>query len=631
MHSKLFSEYHRERFTTGGDPEEKNEANENFSGDWYKHPASDWKGAFPKMFYTNEEEYPNLNLDKAGFMAIAMSQYMGYDGPIHMTSGERLGYDQWRVMKKYQYPQDMRLYSSGLQGAVADSAKWFGFNTPEGDNHVINWIENQYTAFENGEITEKELKRRVSSHMVGDAADFIGPYRRWLRSPKSKNFRTLFNVRPLDEGDHFHVPFYDIDPETLPNDELKAHYWNYSRMFDNLAKPNSRGQLRISMNPNHYNMEQLTNLVKLDPIQVTEIPNSNLSEIAQPIKMDPIELPEMEDPNLLQRIGMSLGLREQGGPNKGWAKRVMEMGSTPESSMITDSAKIQQLMANVDMLKPQKDPTADPNFVGPVMPQWVQDLGKEDKEVTKFNVNKSGWADIDYYRENKEDNKFILGTQDLLNNKGFNVTSDGKWGNQTYKTINKYLVNEQLDNYTFSNFSQDQFLDQIWKESNGDNSRISPKGARGITQFMPKTFEWMKTKGWIPETARITDPAALQLAQYRYMDYIYDNRTNVKSAPNKTERQARAFAAYNMGPGAFDKFWDALSAEEKKAGWKTWYKKANKESSLYVLWMMDKDEYKRLYDKPEKRGSITTSKWLDVAYGYSSWKKTNPIYRYKTK
>ena len=151
----------------------------------------------------------------------------------------------------------------------------------------------------------------------------------------------------------------------------------------------------------------------------------------------------------------------------------------------------------------------------------------------------------------------------------------------------------------------------------------------GIAQFMPATFEWAKKKGWIPQTAKITDQPAQALAQRRYMDYLYEDRTNIKSAKTKGERQARAFAAYNQGPDNFDKFWATLTDAEKTAGWETWYKKANNETSKYVLWMMDKDTYEADNSKPytNKRGKVT-SKWNDVYYGYESWRSKNLIYRY---
>jgi len=234
------------------------------------------------------------------------------------------------------------------------------------------------------------------------------------------------------------------------------------------------------------------------------------------------------------------------------------------------------------------------------------------EEDPAIKVNKKGWANAEYYKENTS----IRG-----------ITNDNK---PLVKTMNQDLVNSQLDNYQNTNFTEDQFLSQIWKESGGDKSVVSPRGAMGVAQFLPDTFKWAKEKGWIPETAKITDEAASSLAQKRYMDYLYTDINNVASATDKTERQARAFSAYNMGPTNFNKMWAKLTKEEKEGGWRNWYTKGGDENEKYVLWMMDKNKYKAENSTPYKhpKGYIT-SIWNNVNYGYKSWKETNPKYRYK--
>jgi len=251
------------------------------------------------------------------------------------------------------------------------------------------------------------------------------------------------------------------------------------------------------------------------------------------------------------------------------------------------------------------------------------------KEPIKLLLNKNGWADVDRYREKKDNTSFIKGTQNLLNSDGFDVEVDGLWGNQTYNTINEDLVNQQLNNYTNPYFTDEQFTAQVYKESHGDNTVVSPKGAMGVAQFMPATFKWAKEKGWIPETAKITDVAAQSLAQRKYMDYLYEDRANIKSAKTPEERQARTFAAYNMGPSNFDNLWGRLTDKEKKEGWKTWYKKANNESKMYVLWNMDRATYKKDYSTPytNKKGRVT-SKWNDVNFGFQTHIGRNLKYRY---
>ena len=254
-------------------------------------------------------------------------------------------------------------------------------------------------------------------------------------------------------------------------------------------------------------------------------------------------------------------------------------------------------------------------------------------DVTKFTVNKDGWADLDSYRSKKKDGQFVMNTQNQLISEGFDIKADGDFGNKTYSAINKSLVNKQLDSYSKDNFTPDQFQDQVWKESTGDNSKVSQKGAMGVAQFKPETFKELKDKGLIPETAKITDPAASSLAQRVYMDRLYEgkvtNNSTINTASTKEEKQARAFAAYNWGPGNFDTFFNDLSKEEKAGGWRTWYDKTNPETEKYVLWMMDKDKFKRERSTPyrHKKGYMT-SKWNDVSYGYERWKSKNPTYRY---
>lgn len=650
MGRELFQEYRAQltkRENGGGNDGENDpnfwlnkERNKNlYEGNWYEDNASFLKGAFPRMYHTDKDDYPNLNLSKAGFMAVAMSQFYGYTGPIRMTSGERLGYDQWRVMKQYQYPQDMHLYNRQFQQIVKDTIKEYGYDNPASDNIIINWVEEQYKKYETGAISMKQLKQLVGSHITGDAGDFTHNYRTWLSSSKSKDFRKQFNVKPLNEHDHFHVPFHDIDPTTLP-ENMQGHYNWYSDMFDELSHETDRGELRISMNPHDYTKDQLSGVRKLKtlPVEQLSLPTFGTDPHQLPTRATPYEIayPEKKpDRNIFRKIrNMDFNIfrrnKEYGGSTNEW----LENSRALSEQYINPEMDQKALAANVNAIKPRRtlvmgnvssglenggNPSImwppnpedlDPNWVNPVIPQ---------DDVTAVTVDTDGWADLDFYRSKKEDGQFIMNTQNYLIDQGFDLASDGTWGNETYKNINKHLVNQQLDNYKYTNFSESQFLDQIYKESAGRNDRVSPKGAMGISQFMPDTFQWMKDKGWIPATARITDPAAQSLAQRKYMDYIYEDRDNVKSAgTDKEERQVRAFAAYNMGPGGFDKFWNNLDAEDKKAGWETWYTKLNKETKFYIMWMFDKETYKD--DHPDA--------YHDVSWKYESWKKNNPIYRY---
>lgn len=561
--------------------------NANKSLAWSETYGSKTKGNFPRMEDVDPEDYPNLMMGRNGFLAVAMARHYGYDGQIKMTSGERLGHDQWRVMREYQ-KNDMHLYSWPMQRIVKDSTKAFGWNSEKAQEKIVEWIDKQYERFKNGEITERQLRKLTSSHIAAKAGDFTGDFRDWLKSSESKKFRSDFNVHVLDEHDHFHVTFNDFNSDNF-NDEMNAHLSMYDNMFENLATVNKLGQKRINLNPTAYDTKELMNLTTLEPIEVTEI-NTPLNEELELIQANPIQeinMPEPKKVNFLDRTLMGLGLKEYGGPNSGNVSAPQNVKTEPETNK-------------------------------------------------SIKVNKHGYTDLEYYRKNKDNQEVILDLQNFLKDEGFDISVDGKWGNQTYKTANKYLVNKQLDNYDFNNFSEDQFLDQIYKESTGKANKKSPAGAIGLAQFKPKTFQELIDKGLLPPTANIMDPAAQSLAQRVYMDYLYNDVDAIESAGNnQVERQSRSFAAYNMGMGKFTNFWNSLSDEDKKAGWSTWYKKLpTKETKQYVLWMMDKDTYKKDYSTPFQRGvdkngePLMTSEWNDVSYGYDRWRKTNPKYRY---
>jgi len=314
----------------------------------------------------------------------------------------------------------------------------------------------------------------------------------------------------------------------------------------------------------------------------------------------------------------------------------LEQGTTQSGERRKDRLYLKEYGGDTGELDSLKMKTLGINMMPTDNPTWTP-IDPDSGTVTvnlpekspKFLLNKNGWADVDEYRKKAKDSKFIKGTQDLVITDGFDIDNDGVWGNKTYNAINQDLVNKQLNNYTKSNFTEDQFTAQIYKESTGDNSVVSGAGAMGIAQFLPSTFKWAKEKGWIPETSKITDVAAQSLAQRRYMDYLYEDRDNIKSAKTSSERQARTFASYNMGPGNFDKFWKKLSKKEKAAGWGTWYKKMNNETKMYVLWNMDRATYKKDYSTPYKntRG-VMTSKWNDVNYGFNNYKNKKLKYRY---
>jgi len=89
------------------------------------------------------------------------------------------------------------------------------------------------------------------------------------------------------------------------------------------------------------------------------------------------------------------------------------------------------------------------------------------------------------------------------------------------------------------------FIDrQIYLESKGDQSAISPEGAQGIAQFMPNTWNSMLEKGWIPEWFDINNEAHQRIAQLVYLDHLYNIWYDMPQ-----DRKALTAASYNAGPG----------------------------------------------------------------------------------
>jgi len=83
------------------------------------------------------------------------------------------------------------------------------------------------------------------------------------------------------------------------------------------------------------------------------------------------------------------------------------------------------------------------------------------------------------------------------------------------------------------------FKAQIRAESNFDPKAISPVGARGLSQFMPATWdEWAKGENPFNPESSIN-------AQVRYMKWLLGRVTTWELA----------FAAYNWGVGRILKVW----------------------------------------------------------------------------
>ena len=243
-----------------------------------KNAGSRTRGAFPSM---RNEDIINADLNKDGFIAVSMAREYGYTGEINMTSGERLSKDQWRVMMQNQYPQDMHLYSRNFRGAVNDSINTHGYNTEASNEQIIGWIDSQYDLYVAGELDESDLP---SQHMIGNAGDFTGSFKKWLSSSKSKEYRKAFGLGVLNESDHFHVKFNDINVDNFDVSK-KADYSNYENMFNQLAVENEKGELRISMNPLDHDENVMYNMqtaIENKDVQFPEVPAPELSTATPP-------------------------------------------------------------------------------------------------------------------------------------------------------------------------------------------------------------------------------------------------------------------------------------------------------------------------------------------------------------
>jgi len=227
--------------------------------------VSSERGTFPRMKYEDSEEFPNLHLNEQAFIAVSMAKYYGYDGEIEMTSGQRGSKDQQRVFAAYQYgdhnvyrrfPQYQKAIADSLGVSLRDYQRG-NYDKKQWNNAdweiAENYIDDVWDKLQNNEISLQEASKLFPlGHMEGASADFVGGFRNWLNSDKSEQFRKDFNVKVLDEHDHFHVTFGGADINTL-TEENKANYEVHSSQFNNLKQEGSvSGTEVISMNPSDY-------------------------------------------------------------------------------------------------------------------------------------------------------------------------------------------------------------------------------------------------------------------------------------------------------------------------------------------------------------------------------------------
>jgi soluble lytic murein transglycosylase-like protein len=85
---------------------------------------------------------------------------------------------------------------------------------------------------------------------------------------------------------------------------------------------------------------------------------------------------------------------------------------------------------------------------------------------------------------------------------------------------------------------------QVRQESGFNPQAQSPVGARGLAQFMPGTWSWVKAQGWVPSEATPVDVEPALQGQHRYMGWL-EARCEGRWTP--------ALGAYNAGLGSVRK------------------------------------------------------------------------------
>jgi len=100
------------------------------------------------------------------------------------------------------------------------------------------------------------------------------------------------------------------------------------------------------------------------------------------------------------------------------------------------------------------------------------------------------------------------------------------------------------------------FKAQLQAESNLNPKAVSPVGARGIAQFMPKTWEeWSAKTGY--KGASANDPYAAIPVAAQYMAYLIKQWSSPRP---DIDRYCLALASYNAGLG------NILEAQRKRSG-----------------------------------------------------------------
>ena len=153
---------------------------------------------------------------------------------------------------------------------------------------------------------------------------------------------------------------------------------------------------------------------------------------------------------------------------------------------------------------------------------------------------------------------------------------------------------------------------QMFNESRFKPAAKSMAGALGLTQITEDTFDFLKSKGKVPEGKSFinlaTDTNLSQKLGKDYMEMLMNRSWNTdEKSGNLQIKRAKALAAYNMGPTALVRHLN----KQKESGVDIknsldWIGSLNPETKNYVNNILlggsenYEEEYKREYDKKGK-------------------------------
>lgn len=193
-------------------------------------------------------------------------------------------------------------------------------------------------------------------------------------------------------------------------------------------------------------------------------------------------------------------------------------------------------------------------------------------EKRPFKDNQ-GWTDP--YNNKEEDGGIIELTDEEANNyraggyvlEELPIAQEGTAGKPWYKKLYEKsndlkkqkleLKKQQLENKK-NNILNQLYLRQAFAESSFDPNAVSPVGAQGLTQFMPRTIIDLKQNKLVSDDFNPLDPKQAVDAQRKYMQWLSERPYLNKG--KFSVKQAKFLGAYNYGAGYIK---DALTKAKK--------------------------------------------------------------------